>query len=186
VGELGALARESSTIRLGTMVTSATFRYPGPLAISVAQVDQTSEGRIELGIGAGWYETEHKAYGIPFPSAKERFDRLEEWLDDTRQQFGRVRDACSATGRNPDSLIYSAAKVVCCGANEHELKARADAIGRTSEDLRANDIAGTPAEVIDTVGRFADAGAQRLYLQFLDLSDLEHLELLASSVLNQV
>jgi F420-dependent oxidoreductase-like protein len=252
---LGALARETSTIRLGTMVTSATFRYPGPLAISVAQVDQMSDGRIELGIGAGWYETEHKAYGIPFPAAKERFDRLEEslavitglWttppgerfsydgrhysiadspglpkpvqspyppiivggggkkrttelaaryanefnrpfasLDDTRQQFDRVREACSAAGRDPDSLIYSAAKVVCCGVTEDELKSRADAIGRTSEDLRENDIAGTPAEVVDTIGRFAEAGAQRLYLQFLDLSDLDHLELLASSVLNQV
>jgi alkanesulfonate monooxygenase len=252
---LGALARETSTIRLGTMVTSSTFRYPGLLAISVAQVDQMSGGRIELGIGAGWYEAEHRAYGVPFPSAKERFDRLEEslavitglWttplgerfshdgehypivdspglpkpvqsphppviiggggqkrtpalaaryanefnrpfasLDETREQFVRVRDACSAAGRDPDSLVYSAAKVVCCGGTEHELSARADAIGRTPEDLRGNDIGGTPAEVVDTIGRYAEAGAQRLYLQFLDLSDLDHLELLASSLLHQV
>jgi F420-dependent oxidoreductase-like protein len=77
---LAALARETSTIRLGTMVTSATFRLPGPLAISVAQVDQMSGGRVELGLGAGWYEKEHASYGIPFPPTAERFARLEEQL----------------------------------------------------------------------------------------------------------
>jgi F420-dependent oxidoreductase-like protein len=77
---LGALARETSRIRLGTMVTAATFRYPGPLAIQVAQVDQMSGGRVELGIGSGWYDGEHAAYGIPFPSQGERFERLEEQL----------------------------------------------------------------------------------------------------------
>jgi F420-dependent oxidoreductase-like protein len=78
---LGALARETSRIRLGTLVTSATFRLPGPLAIAVAQVDQMSGGRIELGLGSGWYEAEHTAYGIPFPPLRERFDRLEEQLE---------------------------------------------------------------------------------------------------------
>ncbi|MGA9277164.1 LLM class F420-dependent oxidoreductase [Ilumatobacter sp.] len=78
---LGALARETTTIRLGTLVTSATFRLPGPLAISVAQVDQMSGGRVELGLGAGWFTEEHEAYGIPFPDLGERFDRLEEQLD---------------------------------------------------------------------------------------------------------
>jgi F420-dependent oxidoreductase-like protein len=78
---LGALARETSTIRLGTLVTSATFRYPGPLAIAVAQVDQMSRGRVELGLGTGWFEREHKAYGIPFPPVAERFDRLTEQLE---------------------------------------------------------------------------------------------------------
>ena len=64
---LAGLARETSTIRLGTLVTSATFRLPGPLAIAVAQVDRMSGGRVELGLGAGWFEPEHAAYGIPFP-----------------------------------------------------------------------------------------------------------------------
>jgi F420-dependent oxidoreductase-like protein len=77
---LGALARETSTIRLGTMVTSATFRLPGPLAVAVAQVDAMSGGRIEVGVGTGWYEGEHTAYGVPFPPIGERFDRLEEQL----------------------------------------------------------------------------------------------------------
>jgi len=77
---LGALARETRTIRLGTMVTSATFRLPGPLAVAVAQVDAMSGGRVELGLGSGWFEAEHTAYGIPFPPIAERFDRLEEQL----------------------------------------------------------------------------------------------------------
>ena len=78
---LGALARETSRIRLGTLVTSATFQLPGPLAIAVAQVDQMSGGRVDFGIGSGWFEAEHTAYGIPFPSLRERFDRLEEQLE---------------------------------------------------------------------------------------------------------
>jgi F420-dependent oxidoreductase-like protein len=77
---LGALARETERIRLGTMVSAATFRLPGPLAITVAQVDAMSGGRVELGLGAGWSDEEHRAYGIPFPSPSERFDRLEEQL----------------------------------------------------------------------------------------------------------
>jgi alkanesulfonate monooxygenase len=75
---LGALARETSRIRLGTLVTSATFRLPGLLAIEVAQVDAMSGGRAEIGLGAGWYDAEHKAYGVPFPPVGERFERLEE------------------------------------------------------------------------------------------------------------
>src|SRR3954447_8184256 len=77
---LAGLARETSRIRLGTLVTPATFRLPGPLAISVAGVDQMSGGRVELGLGAGWYEEEHTAYAIPFPATGERFDRFEEQL----------------------------------------------------------------------------------------------------------
>ena len=77
---LAGLARETSRIRLGTLVTAATFRRPGSLAISVAQVDAMSGGRVELGLGAGWYEQEHVAYGIPFPPVGERFERLEEQL----------------------------------------------------------------------------------------------------------
>src|SRR5919198_2623953 len=78
---LGALARETSRIRLGTLVTAATFRLPGPLAISVAQVDQMSGGRVEFGLGTGWYEAEHTAYGVPFGSLRERFERYAEQLE---------------------------------------------------------------------------------------------------------
>ncbi|WP_068054565.1 LLM class F420-dependent oxidoreductase [Nocardia xishanensis] len=75
---LAGLARETRRIRLGTLVTAATFRLPGPLAIQVAQVDRMSGGRVEFGLGTGWFAEEHAAYGIPFPSDK--FDRFEEQL----------------------------------------------------------------------------------------------------------
>ena len=77
---LAGIARETSRIRLGTLVTPVTFRLPGPLAISVAQVDVMSGGRVELGLGAGWFDREHTAYAIPFPSTGDRFDMLEEQL----------------------------------------------------------------------------------------------------------
>ncbi len=76
---LAGLARETRRIRLGTLVTAATLRHPGPFAIAVAQVDRMSGGRVELGIGAGWYRLEHEAWGLPFP--ERRFSRLEETLE---------------------------------------------------------------------------------------------------------
>ena len=248
---LAALARETSRIRLGTLMTAATFRHPGPLAISVAQVDQMSGGRVEFGIGTGWYTAEHTAYGIPFPSLRERFERLEEQLEiitglwrtppgqtysfegahyrlvdspalpkpvqpggppvliggvgakrpprlaarfaheynvpfnrpeETRQAFERVRAACEQAGRT-EPMVYSAAQVICCGRNEAEVARRAQAIGREVDELRENGLAGTPGEVLDKLGRFAEFGTECVYLQVLDLSDLDHLELLAGEVL---
>jgi F420-dependent oxidoreductase-like protein len=252
---LAGLAVETSRIKLGTLVTSATFRYPGPLAIAVAGVDEMSGGRVEFGIGAGWYDAEHAAYAIPFPATKERFDRLDEQLaiitglwatpagqkfsyqgryyqvtdspalpkpvqrprppviigghgprrtpalaakyadefniafspaDEVAAQFGRVRSACAAAGRDPGSLVYSAAQVVCCGKDEGTLSRRAAALGRDIAELRDNGLAGSPAEIVDKIGTFAEAGAQTLYLQVLDLDDLDHLSDLASEVLPQV
>ena len=252
---LAGLARETSTIRLGTLMTSATFRLPGPLAIQVAQVDQMSGGRVELGLGAGWFEQEHTSYGIPFPDTGERFDRFEEQLaiitglwatpegeqfshagehyaltdspalpkpaqrpgppvliggkgkrrtpalaaryaaefnlpfvsqEETSAQFERVRKACADIGRDPDELTYSNALVLCCGATEEDVRRRADAIGRSVEDLRENGLAGTPAEVVDRIGQFAELGAERVYLQTLDLDDLDHLELVAAEVMPQL
>jgi alkanesulfonate monooxygenase SsuD/methylene tetrahydromethanopterin reductase-like flavin-dependent oxidoreductase (luciferase family) len=78
---LAGLARETSRIRLGTLVTPATFRNPGPLAVSVAGVDQMSGGRVEFGFGAGWFEAEHQAYGLPFPNLTDRFEIFEEQLE---------------------------------------------------------------------------------------------------------
>jgi F420-dependent oxidoreductase-like protein len=252
---LAGLAVETSGIRLGTLVTSATFRLPGPLAITVADIDEMSGGRVELGIGAGWYAGEHAAYGIPFPGTGERFDRLDEQLaiitglwgtpagskfsyegayyqvtespalpkpvqrprppviigghgprrtpalaakyadefniafsnvDEVAAQFGRVRDACAAAGRDAGSLVYSAAQVVCCGKDEATLARRAAAIGRDVADLRASGLAGSPAEIVAKLGTFAEAGTQTMYLQVLDLSDLDHLADLADQVLPQV
>jgi F420-dependent oxidoreductase-like protein len=78
---LAAIARETTTIRLGTLVTPVTYRWPGQLAIQVAQADAMSGGRVELGLGAGWYDTEHASYAIPFPATGERFQMLEEQLE---------------------------------------------------------------------------------------------------------
>jgi F420-dependent oxidoreductase-like protein len=249
---LAGLARETSTIRLGTMMTSATFRHPGPLAISVANVDQMSGGRVELGIGAGWFEQEHTKYGIPFPSTGERFDRFEEqlaiitglWATEggftfagehyqvtdspglpkptqqkppvliggvgkkrtpalaatyadefnlpfvdeptTKAQFQRVREACEAEDRDPATMRWSNALVLCVGADEAEVERRAQAIGRDKDELRENGIAGTPQEVVDKIGRYAELGTERLYLQVLDLADLDHLRLVARDVMPHV
>jgi F420-dependent oxidoreductase-like protein len=77
---LAGLARETRRVRLGTLVTAATFRLPGVLAVTVATVDAMSGGRVELGLGAAWYTQEHRMFGIPFLAIGERFDRLEEQL----------------------------------------------------------------------------------------------------------
>ena len=248
---LAGLAVETSRIRLGTLMTAATFRLPGPLAITVAQVDQMSGGRVELGLGAGWFEAEHAAYGIPFPPLGERFEMLEEQLDiitglwrtpdgetfsfdgthyrvsdspglpkpaqrpgppvllggagarrtprlaarfadefnapfhsvaDSAAGFARVREACEAAGRNPASLTYSVAQTVCCGKDEAEFRRRAAAIGRAPDEMREHGLGGTPGEVAAKIAEYAEIGAERVYLQVLDLGDLDHLALIASDV----
>ncbi|GGQ27680.1 MULTISPECIES: LLM class F420-dependent oxidoreductase [Streptomyces] len=249
---LAGLARETRRIRLGTLMTAGTFRLPGVLAIQVAQVDQMSGGRIELGLGAGWFEEEHKAYGIPFPA--DRMSRLEEQLAivtglwatapgatfdykgdhyrvenspalpkpvqaripvlvgghgarrtprlaaryadefnmpfasiaDSARQFGRVREAAERAGRGPDDLVYSNALVVCVGKDDAEVARRAAAIGRDVDELKANGLAGSPAEVVEKIGAYGATGSSRVYLQLLDLDDLDHLELISAQVLSQL
>jgi F420-dependent oxidoreductase-like protein len=244
---LAGLAVQTSRIRLGTMVTSATFRLPAMLAISVAQVDAMSGGRVELGLGTGWFAEEHTAYGIPFPVLGERFDRLEEQLaivtglwaadgpfsfsgahytlagapalpkpvqsplpvivggtgrrrtpalaarfagefnapfrssEEAGELFGLVRDA--AAGR---PIVLSAAQALCCGRDEAEFRRRAAAIGRDPEELRTSALGGTVAEVVDRIGRYAEVGATRLYLQTLDVDDVDHVELVAAEVAPQL
>ena len=170
---LAGLARETERIRLGTLVTAATFRLPGPLAIGVATVDQMSGGRVELGIGAGWYDEEHTAYGVPFPSLGERFDRLEEQLE-IIGGFGPRRTP-RLVARFGDEF-----NAPFCDA---EISRRASAIGRDVDELRANGLAGTPTEVVAKLEEFAQAGVTRVYLQVLDLDDLDHLDLVAQAVL---
>jgi alkanesulfonate monooxygenase len=77
---MAGLARDTARLRLGSLVTPVTFRHPGPLAIALAQIDDMSRGRVELGLGAGWFENEHRAYGIPFPAIEVRHQMLEEQL----------------------------------------------------------------------------------------------------------
>jgi F420-dependent oxidoreductase-like protein len=251
---LAGLARETSRIRLGTLMTAATFRLPGPLAISVAEVDAMSGGRIELGIGSGWYEAEHSAYGIPFPPVVERFDRLEEQLavitglwetpegdrfsfsgehyqltnspalpkpaqrprppvimggggarrtpaltaryadefnapfasvDQVETYFERVRGACAEVDRDPKTLRWSVALVLCCGRDDAEVARRAAAIGREPDMLRSTGIAGTPAECVATLAKYAEVGVERVYLQTLDIDDTDHIELVAAEVASQ-
>jgi F420-dependent oxidoreductase-like protein len=252
---LAGLARDTTTIRLGTLVTSATFRHPGLLAVQVAQVDQMSGGRVELGLGAGWFEQEHSAFGIPFPgSPGERFDRLEEQLaiitglwqttvgerfsydgryytlvdspalpkpaqnpvpmviggkgtrrtpelavryaSDFNLPFVTVQESArlfenaalvaGAAGRDLTSLTFSNALTVCAGRDDREVRRRASAIGMDLEELRNSGLAGSPDEIVDKIGEYAGAGTSRIYLQVLDLHDLDHLELIASGVMSQL
>jgi F420-dependent oxidoreductase-like protein len=246
---LGGLARETTTIRLGTLVTPITFRGPGLLAVSVAQVDRMSDGRVELGIGAGWYEAEHSAYGFDFPDASARFDDLEDQLAILEGMWNtpvggtftyagkvhsvtnspglpkpvqqplpiimggggprrtpaltaryasefnvgfqsvatfiewkqRVDAACAAIGRTRP-MRYSLAIVVCAGATEADVARRAAAIGRTPEQLREDGAAGSAEDVAATLRQYIDAGCERIYLQILDVSDLDHLDFIANEV----
>jgi alkanesulfonate monooxygenase len=248
---LAGLARETTSIRLGTLVTSATFRRPGPLAVTVAQVDAMSGGRVELGLGAGWYEDEHRAYAIDFPSLKERFDRLDEQLrvitglwetpvgetfdfdgqfytvakspalpkpvqrprppiivggggpkrtpelaaryadefntpfltaDDASQQFGRVDAACERIGRDPAAVRHTSALIVCCGQDPSEVARRAKAIGWSVDDLTRFGACGSPLEVAEHIGEWGSAGATVVYLQVLDMADLDHVRLIGREV----
>ncbi|WP_440708122.1 LLM class F420-dependent oxidoreductase [Herbiconiux sp. YIM B11900] len=249
---LAGLARETSRIRLGTLVSSVTYRYPGVLAIQVAQVDQMSGGRVELGLGTGWFEQEHRAYGIPFPA--KRFGLLEEQLEivtslwatepgDTYSfagehytltdspalpkpvqsplpvivggkgaartprlaarfatefnvpfpdpgtlpgLFGNVRRACEDFGRDPDDMVYSAALIAVAGADEAEFARRAAAVGREPAELRTNGLAGTASEIVDKLGALREQGVERVYLQILDLGDLDHLDFIAREVVPQL
>ncbi|SLE57485.1 alkanesulfonate monooxygenase [Mycobacteroides abscessus subsp. massiliense] len=252
---LGAIARETTAIRLGTLVTSATFRHPGPLAVTVAQVDEMSSGRVDFGLGAGWFSEEHEAYAIPFPSLGERFDRLEEQLEiltglwttptgDTysyagkhytvtdspalpkpvqephppivigglgvkrtpalaarfaaefnlpfqpvdviADRYARVAQAVEAAGRPADSMVYSAAFAVCIGDTDTEIARRAANARREVEEITENSpLAGTPDAVAEKLSIYVDAGVQRVYVQLLDIRDLDHLEFFASTVIPQ-
>ncbi len=251
---LAGLARDTSRIRLGTLVTSATFRHPGMLWLSVTQVDAMSSGRVELGLGAGWFDGEHEAFGVPFPPMRERFERLEEqlailtglWktapgtkfdfpgkhyqlsgnpalpratqqphpplivggvgtkttprlaarfasefnvpfapLADVGAMNARVDAACAEAGRDPATLRRSIALTVCCGRDDAEVARRAEAIGRPLKHLK-DQLAGTVSEVVDRLGVIAELGLTRVYLQTLDMDDLDQIDLIASEVMPQV
>lgn len=252
---LAGLARETTSIRLGTLVSPVTFYQPGPLAISVAQVDAMSGGRVEFGFGAGWFAEEHSAYGLEFPGLAERFDRYEEYLEqirglwstaegetynhvgefhtfvdspalpkpmqrpgppiiiggrgprrtprlvarhasdynvpftpveEIRPAIERVNAACEAEGRNPDEIVKSAALVLCVGGSETEVQRRAEAIGRPADDLRRDGVAGTPSEVIDRLAAYGAEGIERMYLQVLDLQDLDHVAMVGAEIIPAV
>jgi alkanesulfonate monooxygenase SsuD/methylene tetrahydromethanopterin reductase-like flavin-dependent oxidoreductase (luciferase family) len=210
-----------------------------------------SGGRVEIGLGTGWYDAEHRAFGLDFPALGERMDALDDQLsiltglwstppgqtfelggattsvqidadsvrplqqphppivmggqakprsallavayadeynaafqsvENSKSAHDRIRQACERAGRDPASIVYSAAQVVCCGATDAEVARRATAIGREPDELRKHGLAGSPQEVIDKIAAFADGGVERFYLQVLDLTDLDHLRLIASAV----
>jgi F420-dependent oxidoreductase-like protein len=251
---LAGLARDTTRLRLGTLVSPATFRLPGPLAIQVAQVDAMSGGRVELGLGAGWFEAEHAAYGIPFPPVAERFDRLAEQLEvitglwttpvgetysftgehyrladspglpkpvqervpiivggagrartpelaaryatefnagfcdvaESAARFERVRAACERIGRPAGEIAFSWAGSTLVGRDDAELARRAAKIGADLEELRGSGMVGTPQQVVQRMGEFAEVGVSRLHLQLMDLSDLDHAELIGAQVIPQL
>jgi F420-dependent oxidoreductase-like protein len=89
---LGFLAAHTKTVRLRLLVTGVTYRHPGLLAKIVSTLDILSGGRAELGIGAAWYEREHRGLGVPYPSTAERFERLEETLQICNQMWDQDND----------------------------------------------------------------------------------------------
>jgi F420-dependent oxidoreductase-like protein len=249
---LAGLARETSRIRLGTLLTAGTFRHPGALAIAVAQVDAMSGGRVEFGLGAGWYEQEHLAYGIPFPSsAGERLARLAEqfelitgmwatpvgstfsysgkyyqladgpalpkpvqqptpplivggrgpkktpalaarfaaeWnvafqtVEAMREMVTAAEAACEAVGRDPATLCSSVALATVIGGNATDIARRAGAINQDPDRLKVAGLYGTPAEIAARLAEYAALGISRVYLQLLDITDLEQVALIGSEL----
>lgn len=106
-------------------------------------------------------------------------------VEESLALFENVGRFVEAAGRD-DSIIYSAAQVLCVGRDEDEIARRARAIGREPAELRENGLAGTPDEVVAKIKRFEGVGAARIYLQVLDLSDLDHLALVADEVMPRV
>jgi F420-dependent oxidoreductase-like protein len=248
---LAGLARETRTIRLGTLVSSATHRLPGVLAVQVAQVDEMSGGRVEFGLGTGWFEREHRAYGIPFPEKRfgileeqleiitglwrtpvgERFDftgahyRVEDspalpkpvqspvpviiggggprrtpdiaarfatefnigFVDEetVAEKFAGVRAACERIGRDPATLKLSVAVPTLAGGSTADLERRAAVLDTSVEQWRAKggNIAGGRDEIVAKVERLRALGASRVYIQLMDLRDLDQVEFLGTEVL---
>ena len=249
---LGAIARETNTIKLGTLLSSATFRHPAITAITVAQVDEMSGGRVEFGIGAGWFGAEHTALGIPFFTPRERFERLDEQLqiitglwgtprgerysfagkhftlqdaialpkpvqtpgppvivggrgpkstprlaalhadeynvppsspEKCAEQYRLVTEASERYGRTKAPLRLSASVAIACGRTDAAVKERLALLEEPSLLPPEPTISGSPDQVLDAVARYAEAGATRLYVRLRDLSDLDHLDLLAAEVI---
>jgi F420-dependent oxidoreductase-like protein len=254
---LAGLARDTQTIRIGSLVSPVTFRIPGTFAKQVTTVDEMSAGRVEVGMGAGWNEDDHRQLGIPFPPLKDRYDRLEEslailhglWTEpdgwsypgatwqvteaffrprpatpDRRHpnlilggeggprmarlvatyadefnrtsaspqnvvgSYARVRAACAAAGRDPDSVVLSAMVGVLVAESQGELRDRVreqvSLVGSsgTAEEWLAERqdrwIMGTPDQARQRIEEFAVAGVQRIMLQDFLPRDLEMVTLL--------
>ncbi len=270
---LAGLARETSRIGLGALVSPVTFRHPGNFVKLVTTVDQMSGGRIEVGVGAGWNDEDHERLGLAFPPINERADLLEDqlailhglwteppgwtfdghqvrvrngalrpgpvevegrptengrvrpWLltggggsprgfriaaryadefnvtssspDDVRAKQAQLDEACRAIGRDPSSLKRSAMVGTLLGRDEAEVERRAEALlaefgddagtgAAWLSERRGRWILGTPDEARATVARFADAGVERIMLQDFLPRDLDHIDLMADSLIGKV
>jgi alkanesulfonate monooxygenase SsuD/methylene tetrahydromethanopterin reductase-like flavin-dependent oxidoreductase (luciferase family) len=237
---ISALAARTERIRLGTLVSPVTFRHAGELAKVVATADHVSGGRVELGLGAGWNEREHEAFGFPFPELGERMRELERQLERVRRQWtelspppvqeprpplivggtagprscrlaaryadeyntvfasaadcaerkARVGDACRAQGRDP--VLFSLMTGCVVGRDQDEVERRARAVSeRTGLDpdellLSNRTIAGTVEQVVARLAEYAEVGVERVYLQHLDHSDTEMVELIGAEVVPSV
>ena len=258
-------ALRSRRIRFGQMVSPITWRHPVLLARNAASLDRLSGGRMDLGVGAGWNEREHHAYGIPFPPTGQRMDMLEEALqviallhtgepatfegryyqlhdavsrptpakpggtpiviggsgerrtlplaarfaDEwntngvTREQYRAKAELldrlCAEAGRDPKAIRRSLMIGHLVGRDRGELAERARRLGEvipSIRDLAPDDaiaalrgrgwLVGTPAEVVEQIGAWRDAGVQLFMLQTLDQTDIAGLELIASEVMPQV
>jgi F420-dependent oxidoreductase-like protein len=258
---LAALASITERIRLGSLVSPGGFRHPSMLAKSVVTVDHASDGRVELGMGAGWFEREHRAFGFPFPSDVERMDVLTEqveivhrlwdrdedevdfegrhyrlesctslprplqdphpplivggsagprsvalaarWADEYNVVFvdpstartyrERVEAACAAIGRDPREVRFSIMTRLLVGADEEDLRLKAAVLmERIDEDgdveafiegMRPTMTAGTVEQVLERLGEFAEAGAERVMFQHLVHDDLETVALIGREIL---
>jgi len=259
---LAGLAAVTSTIRLGTLVSPITFREPAVLAKAAVTVDRISGGRVDLGMGAGWWEEEHRTHGFPFPPVAERFDRLEEqleivhrlftedvvtfegthyrlegapfapkgvqrphlpiivggdggprvarlvsrWADEfntvsgppasVRERIGRVRDRLDSDGRDQSTLTTSLMTWCYVGATEAEAfdrieraRRRAMRAGKFDDELatlRDECVVGGPAQAIDRLREYEEAGVQRIMLNHELFDDREMLEVLATEIIPEV
>nr|BAO20198.1 putative F420-dependent oxidoreductase [Sphaerisporangium sp. SANK 60911] len=247
---LAALARDTRTIRLGVMGSTVTFREPGVLAVTAADVDALAGGgRVEVALSMGWSEAEHTAYGIPLPGTPVRLAMYEEQLrvlrgvhatapaesfsfagnhyriagipglaghplplivggggigadtkvalaaryadefnvpytaaKEVRAEYDKVIEKCNEINRDPEELRWSVSLPLCCGTTQQDMRRRRAATGRSPDELARIGVVGTPRQCADTLSTFAELGVDRVYLQILDLDDVDQIELFASTV----
>lgn len=239
---LAGLARDTTTIRLCVLVSPITFRHPAVITKNAATIDQMSGGRLDLGIGTGWMDSEHEAFGLPFPSWSERFSRFEDSVGYVKAAFGLdpvdyqgehyqisgnirpkpegirlviggrgLKRTPTLAGSNADeyNLFYcppseAAEKIgvmraaagdrkvevtvmggALVGRNQQEyeqrLATRAEDRGMSPEDLEARLVqaglpVGTPDRARETISALQDVGVERVYVQWLDLNDLDSMK----------
>ena len=200
-GTICALAAITSTIRLGTLVTPVTFRKPSVLAKLVTTADHISGGRVELGLGAGWYESEHTAYGFDFMTTTGRLDELDRQLGEITRQWTeaddiwpkpiqRPRPRIIVGGRAKPRTVAAAVAYAdeyntvwpTVGEARERKKRLDDAAEKAGRDpLRFSmmiELTGDAGELEEQLRAYADAGVERVMLQHLQHEDVERVAVL--------